>query len=108
MAINYFEKELNKIQKHFNQTFGQLIVCDLKLRQQVILAIIAMERLNRKIRSARNKDQVRYEIQRFMKTKMILQTIFHQIEREENKRRSNEHYNVRKKKMQYAGGQAGT
>jgi len=105
MAINYFDQELCKIQQQFNETFGNLIVCDLRLRQKVILAIIGMGRLSRKIKLARNKDQVRYEIRRFMKTRKILKNIFNQIDRQQKERRNHEHYNIVKKETQRIGSQ---
>ena len=107
MAINYFDQELCKIQQHFNETFGKLIVCDLKLRQNVILAIIGMEQLSRKIKQSRNKDQVRYEIRRFMKASSACKNIFNQIERQQKERRNHEHYHINKKETQHVGSQTG-
>ena len=107
MATNYFEKELCKIQQHFNETFGNLIVCDLRLRQKVILSIISMGRLTGKIARAKRKDDVRDEIRRFMKTRKILKTMFNKIERQQKERRNHEHYNIAKKEIPHAGGHTG-
>ena len=49
MPINFFEKELTKVQERYNETYGQLTVCDIQTRQKVILNIIAMCRLKDKI-----------------------------------------------------------
>jgi len=88
VATNYFEKELCKIQQHFNETFGNLIVCDLRLRQRVILSIISMGKLSGKISRAKSKDDVRDEIRRFMKTRKILKNIFNKIEIQQKERRN--------------------
>jgi len=107
MAINYFDQELCKIQQYFNETFGNLIVCDLKLRQKVILAIVGMGQLAQKIAEANDKDRVRYEIRRFMKASSICKNIFNQIDRKQKERGNHEHYNISKKKTQHVGGQTG-
>ena len=105
MAINYFDQELCKIQQHFNETFGNLIVCDLMLRQKVILAIVAMGQLVQKIAEANDKDHVRYEIRRFMKASSACKNIFNQIDRKQKERRNHEHYHTNKKKTQHVGSQ---
>ena len=107
MAINYFDQELCKIQQHFNETFGNLIVCDLMLRQKVILAIVAMGQLAQKIAEANNKDHVRYEIRRFMKASSACKNIFNKIDRQQKERGNHEHDNINKKKTQHVGGQTG-
>ena len=107
MAINYFDQELCKIQQHFNETFGNLIVCDLRLRQKAILSIISMGRLTGKIVRAKSKDDVRDEIRRFTKTRTILKNIFRLIERQQKERRNHEKDNIDKKEIPHAGGQTG-
>ena len=67
MAIDFFEKELTKVQHRFNCVLGDLMVCDLTLRQKLILAICWMGVLKRKIHQAPDKDLVREEIQKFIK-----------------------------------------
>ena len=39
MNQEFFEKEIQRVRHRFNQTFGLLPVCDLKLRQSVILNV---------------------------------------------------------------------
>ncbi len=107
MAINYFDQELCKIQQHFNETFGNLIVCDLKTRQMAILAIVAMGQLAQKITEANDKGHVRYEIRRFMKASSACKNIFNQIERQQKERRNHEHYNIAKKEIPHAGSHTG-
>ena len=90
MPIYFFQSEFKKIQKRFNETFGRETVCDIKLRQSVILAICWMGVLKRKIHQAPDKDLVREEIQKFMKAKKILHNLFDQFEKENQGRRQNE------------------
>jgi hypothetical protein len=87
MPIDFFELELKKARDRFNQTFGTITVCDLKLRQSVILAICFMGNVGRKIKNAANKDKVREQIKKFMKTRLILNNLFDQFEREHQERR---------------------
>ena len=87
MPIDFFESELQKAQDRFNQTFGTTTVCDLKLRQSVILAICFMGNADRKIKNVTNKDKVREQIKKFMKTRCILNNLFDRFEREHHERR---------------------
>ena len=87
MSIDFFELELKKAQDRFNQTFGTTTVCNLEARQSVILAICFMGTAGRKIKNATNKDRVREEIKKFMKTRCILNNLFDQFEREHQERR---------------------
>jgi len=69
MPIDFFESEVRKAQNRFNETFGTELVCNVNLRQSVILAICFMGNASKKIKAANNKDQVRSLIKKFMKTK---------------------------------------
>ncbi len=76
MKIDFFEKELQKMQARFNQTFGCHVVCNLKSRQAVILAVVYLEILCRKIRKVNRTDQARGEIQKFIRVRNTLNNIF--------------------------------
>jgi len=80
MAIDFFQKELKKTQERFNQTFGLLCLCDLRMRQAAILSICFLGNLERKIKGAVNKDKVREEIKKFMRIRNVLNSAFDQIE----------------------------
>ena len=90
MAIDFFEKELTKVQHRFNHILGNLIVCDLKVRQMLILAICWMGVLKRKIHQAPDKDLVREEIQKFIKYRNLVNETFNNIEKELEQRRAYE------------------
>ena len=81
MPVNFFKTELRKIQDRFNQTFGEMVVCNIRTRQMAILAIVGMGRLERRITEAKTKDQVRPDIKRFMRTHKTLTNLFDDIER---------------------------
>ena len=54
MPVDFFEKELVRIQNQFNQTFGVMPLCNPKVRIKVIFAIIQMGILQRKISKSKN------------------------------------------------------
>ena len=81
MKVNFFEKELTRIWRRFNQTFGKQIVCDLQVRAQVIIAIIHLGMLNKQIMKAKDKSMVRGDIQMFIRIKNTLTTIFNNAEK---------------------------
>ena len=82
MPIDFFEQEVRKCQDRFNETFGQMIVCNIQTRTRVILAIVSMGRLAQKVQAAKNKDQVRDEIKRFVRSRDVLTNLFNDAEQE--------------------------
>ena len=87
MPIVFFQKEVQRAQERFNQTFGMLVVCDLGMRQAAILSICFLGNLERKIGSAANKNDVREKINKFMKIRNVLNSTFDQIENHLKERR---------------------
>ena len=81
MPVNFFATELQKIQDRFNQTFGKMVVFNIKTRQQTILAIVGMGLLEKRISSTTNKEKVRPDIKDFMRTHKTLTNLFDDIER---------------------------
>ncbi len=79
MAINFFEKEVRSAQQKFNQTFGMLTVCDLKLRQAAIVSICLLGNLSKKIDVSKNKQEAREEIKKFMRIRAALSKVFGEI-----------------------------
>ena len=80
MPVDFFEIELVKARERFNQTFGMLTVCDLKLRQQAILAICFLDRLKDKIKEKEDKDLVRDKIKKFVRARDVLNKTFDMVE----------------------------
>jgi len=95
MKVNFFEKELTRIWRRFNQTFGKQIVCDLQVRAQVIIAIIHLGMLNKQIMKAKDKSMVRGDIQMFIRIKNTLTTIFNNAEKIWQERRRYDQGNQR-------------
>ena len=87
MPVNFFETELKSVQEQFNETFGMMIVCDIRTRQSVIFAIVLMGLLQKKISNAQSKVEVKPDIQRFVKTRDVLNDIFNSIENHQKERR---------------------
>jgi hypothetical protein len=82
MPINFFEAELEKIRKRFNETFGNLTTCSLKHRYAAILTIAWLGVLSRTISESMDKDTVRKEIHGFVQKKNTLNKLFKKIEQE--------------------------
>ena len=81
MPIQFFTNELYKVYDRFNQTFGKLIVFNVTTRQRMVLSIVSLGMLEKKIIAEKNKDLVRNEIQRFVRTRNILNRYFDEVER---------------------------
>jgi len=82
MPIDFFEKELGRIQAKFNQTFGAMPLCNPKVRTRVIFAIVQMCILQRKILREKQKE----DISRFVKTKDKLNNIFSTLIKESERK----------------------
>ena len=91
MPVNFFEKEVTRVQHKFNQTFGMLETGDIKLRQSAIFKICGLGCLRNKIAKAKDKDEVRDEICNFMKIRNTLNHVFKTIEAYQKERRHFEH-----------------
>ena len=101
MPANFFHKEVIKAQKRFNQTFGMLPSCDIKLRHAVILNICGLRCLGNKIMQATDKSEVKDDIRRFIKMRDTLNNIFATVEKIQNERRENEKDCSKKTKQNY-------
>ena len=87
MSVDFFEKELRKAQNRFNTVFCELFVCNLKVRQTLILAITWMGVLKRKIHEKEDKDLARDDIRKFVKYRNLVNDVFNNIESELEERR---------------------
>lgn len=52
MPIDFFERELERVQRNFNRAYGGLVVVSIKHREAVIMSIIHMGLLARTIKKA--------------------------------------------------------
>ena len=86
MAVNFFEREVEKIQKRFNETFGRQIVCNLDVRYSAILSICWLGILNRKISKAKDEEKAKDTIHEFIRIRDVLNNVFNLIEKDQERR----------------------
>ena len=79
VTIDFFEKELQKVKDRYNQTYGAMIVCNLRLRQAAILSIINLGLLCRKITDAKHRYEIKEDIRDFIKIRETLNKHFNQL-----------------------------
>lgn len=79
MPIDFFEKEVEKSQERFNQTYGSMVVCNLKLREAAIMSIANLGLLCRKITAAKRKHEMKDDIRTFMRIRKTLNNHFNQL-----------------------------
>jgi len=75
MAIDFFDKEVRKVQQRFNQTFGEMQVINLSARFNVIFSIINLGMIAKELNN-KNKRKDIAKIKEFMQTKEILNMVF--------------------------------
>jgi len=86
MAVNFFEREVKKIQKRFNETVGSLTVCNLDVRYSAIFSICRLGILSRKISKAKDKEKARDTIHEFIRIRDVLNNVFNLIEKDQERR----------------------
>jgi len=91
MPIDFFETEVTKAQKKFNQTYGVMVVCNIRHRQASIMSIIHLCMLCKRITAARTKDEVRGDIQEFIRIRNTINKHLNQIERRQHGSSGNGH-----------------
>jgi len=88
MKTQFFEKELQRVQDRFNETFGIMTVCDLKLRGEAILDIIGLSRLVKEMAGIKSRDHPHETIAMFMRKRNKLNRIFDELEKYLRERRA--------------------
>ena len=79
MKVDFFEKELDRIQKRFNY-YGALKVIDVKKFPKVVFGICNMGLIIREIAASKSRDRPHDEIALFMRIKNELNRIIDKIE----------------------------
>jgi hypothetical protein len=82
----FFEKETLKARQRFNQTFGCMTVCDLKLRQSAIVGVSLLDLAQKRIQTETGEAR-QTNVRKFQRIRNALNNIFNQIESELNQRR---------------------
>ena len=83
MPINFFQKEVKKVQDRFNDTFGETQVVNLSARFNVIFSIIHLGLIAKEINKQSIKQNGKKDIEKvreFMRTKEILNNAFDNFE----------------------------
>ena len=80
MPVDFFGRELEKAQDRFNSVFGGSVVCDLQVRQALILTISWMGVLRRRIGEAESKNAAKDKIRKFVRLNSRVNTFFNRIE----------------------------
>jgi len=91
MAVNFFEREVKKVQKRFNETFGRQIVCNLDVRYSAILSICRLGILSRKINKAKDKEKARDTIHEFIRIRDVLNKFFNLMKKQQQERKDYVH-----------------
>jgi len=110
MPIDFFQKEVTKVQGRFNETFGETQVVNLSTRFNVIFSIINLGLIAKEIKKQSIKKNGKKDIEKvkeFMRTKEILNKVFDNFEKDLNQtsqqtkqqERRNDHANATKKSM---------
>ena len=83
MPIDFFQKEVGKVQQRFNETFGETEVINLSARFNVIFSIINLGLIAKEIHKQSIKQNGKKDIgkvKEFMRTKIILNKTFDNFE----------------------------
>lgn len=81
MAINYFEKEVEKFRKSFNRCFGNRAVFNIELRQAALMSILWLGVLAERIDKRKDKEV----IMEFYNLRKSLKRAFEYFERMERR-----------------------
>ena len=82
MAVNFYEREVRRVQKRFNETFGRKTVCNLAVRYAAIFSICRLGILGRKIGEAKDKEKVKDSIHAFIRIRDVLNDYFKLMEKQ--------------------------
>ena len=74
MAIDFFDREVTRLQDMFNEAFGNNPTTNLDAQNAAIFSIAGIGVLARKINKAKDKKVVRPEIQQFMYRRNVMMT----------------------------------
>jgi len=83
MPIDFFQKEVGKVQQRFNETFGETEVINLSARFNIIFSIINLGLIAKEIHKQSIKQNGKKDIgkvKEFMRTKIILNKAFDNFE----------------------------
>ena len=86
MAIDFFEKEVERLTFKFNKRFGGQVVCDLRSRYLSVLAICQAGMLARSIRVMTDEKRISDMTREFCHIRNVLNQFFDSMESQQERR----------------------
>ena len=87
MAIDFFEKELERLGTRFNKVYEYQVVCDLRARHAAIFTICRAGLITRSIRNSTDKNLIGELTREFSRLRDILNRFFDLMESQQERRR---------------------
>ena len=88
MAVNFFEREVKKVQERLNQNFSNKVVFNIQARYSAILSICWLGVLSNRINEAEDKGKAKESIHEFTRIRDVLNNFFNLMEKQQKERRS--------------------
>jgi hypothetical protein len=87
MAIDFFEKDLERLRTRFNKVYEHQTVCDLRARHAAILSICRAGLITRSIRNSTDEKLISELTRKFSRIRDVLNRFFDRLESEQERRR---------------------
>ena len=87
MAIDFFEKEVERLESRFDKLFGGQVVCDLRVRQAAILSICRAGIITWAIRDSGDAVRTSDLTREFSRIRDVLNRFFDLMESQQERRR---------------------
>jgi hypothetical protein len=86
VAIDFFEKEMLKLRGRFNRFYGERMVCDLKIKQLSLLAIIRAGMIAKSLRDQSDPKKTADLTREFFQIRQTMNQFFDFMESKEERR----------------------
>ena len=90
MAIDFFEKEVKRLQDRFNETVGKAKTVNMRIRTLAILAICHADIITKSIRETSDEKRIGEMTREFCRIRGVMNGLFDLME--SNKERSDQEY----------------
>ena len=101
-TIDFFEKEVKRLQERFNETIGQERTMNMGARYLAILAICRSDILARSVRETSDEKRIAEMTREFCSIRRVMNQLFDLIESQQERRRHDG--NGQRKQSATAGG----
>jgi hypothetical protein len=85
-TIDFFEKEVRRLQERFNATFGQAKTVNMMARSLTIMAICRAGILVRSVRETEDEQKIGVMTRDFCRIREVINGLFDRIESEQERR----------------------